>query len=96
MVTILLLTFGMPKPMKKQNKMKRSCKITIIQDKALLGANLHSEIADDETYSRDCMLSHIVAIKQKRGYVIIKHLWHKVPMKFKNKYDLTMHLSNYM
>lgn len=47
-------------------------------------------------YLKTCRTSHIVAVKQKRGYSIVKHLWEKVPMNFKNRKDLLEHLSIYM
>jgi hypothetical protein len=77
-------------------KTKLNTKITILQNKELLVNPFNPLLLKNEEYVRDCTRSHIVAVKQKRGYKIVKHLWCQTPMNFKNKKELLDHLAEYM
>lgn len=74
---------------------KLPTKITIIQDKSVIGLK-NEEIFGNSEYFHDCVWSHIVAVKQPRGYKIVKHRWEKTPITFKNKQSLLEHISKYM
>lgn len=69
---------------------KINTKITILKK------GFEVDTAGYPDFIRDCQTSHIVAVKQKRGYKIVKHLWNRIPMNFKSKKDLLAHLSEYM
>jgi hypothetical protein len=91
----------MEKMMKKQNKMTNKLfsryKITIINRKEITDSLLKSDGCDlPPEFLRDCADSHILAVKLKRGYIIVKHIAHRVPIRFKSKKDLLEHISEYI